>query len=163
MNNNKKQLQLTATTNGSNAELHLHPAVSITAVVVQQHTTFPDNSRRLVCETECKNEQFEIMVLNDVPFIGMQIKFRFIRETIERLSGWKVYLFKMYSPASNSNRMIADRQLKELYITADLLRMPLRAIAKLISSLPYLLSTLSGRVKSAVDGLYKSDKTKLRE
>ncbi|PYI52423.1 hypothetical protein [Paenibacillus flagellatus] len=57
--------------------------------------------------------------------------------------------------------MFADRQMKELYINVDLLRMPLRAIVKLIGSLPDLLSALSERVKSAVDGLYKSDRTKI--
>ncbi|WP_141680194.1 hypothetical protein [Bacillus sp. FJAT-26390] len=103
------------------------------------------------------------MVLKHAPFIGLRFKLKFIRETIEQLSGWKVCLFKMYCPASGSNRIIADRRLKELYIDADLLRMPLRAIVKLIGSLPDLLSTLSGRVKSAVDGMYKPSKQRLCE
>lgn len=152
MNNHQHQFQLPASTNGSKVGLHPHPAVSITTVVVLQHTTFPDASRRLVCESEYRNEPFEIMVLKDAPFSGLRFKFRFIRETIEQLSGWKVYLFKMYSPGAVSGGMFADLQTKELYIDADLLRMPLRAIAKLIGSLPDLLSTLSERVKSVVDG-----------
>ncbi|WP_146000428.1 hypothetical protein [Paenibacillus pasadenensis] len=160
MNNHQHQFQLPASTNGSKVELHPHPAVSITTVVVLQHTTFPDASRRLVCESECRNEPFEIVVLKDVPFSGLRVKFRFIRETIEQLSGWKVYLFKMYSPGSASGGMFADRRMKELYIDADLLRMPLRAIAKLIGNLPDLLSALSERVKSAVDGLYKPGRIK---
>lgn len=160
MNNHQHQFQLPASTNGSKVGLHPHPAVSITTVVVLQHTTFPDASRRLVCESEYRNEPFEIMVLKDAPFSGLRFKFRFIRETIEQLSGWKVYLFKMYSPGAVSGGLFADLQTKELYIDADLLRMPLRAIAKLIGSLPDLLSTLSERVKSVVDGLYKSGRTK---
>ncbi|MEC0208204.1 hypothetical protein P4H70_04515 [Paenibacillus ehimensis] len=160
MNNHQQQFQLPAATNGSKVELHPHPAVSITTVVVLQHTTVPDASRKLVCESESRNEPFEIVVFKDAPFSGLRFKFRFIRETIEQLSGWKVYLFKMYSPGAVSGGMFADRQTKELYIDADLLRMPLRAIAKLIGSLPDLLSALSERVKSAVDGLYKSGRTK---
>ncbi|CAM3647533.1 hypothetical protein [Marinicrinis lubricantis] len=161
MNNHQQQFQLPTATNGSKVELHPHPTVSITAVVVLQNITLPDASRKLVCESECRNERFEIMVPKDVPFSGLRVKFRFIRETIEQLSGWKVYLFKMYSPGAVSGGMFADRQMKELYINVDLLRMPLRAIVKLIDSLPDLLSALSERVKSAVDGLYKSDRTKI--
>lgn len=160
MNNHQQQFQLPAATNGSKVEFHPHPAVSITTVVVLQHTTFPDASRRLVFESECRNEPFEIVVLKDAPVSGLRFKFRFTRETIEQLSGWKVYLFKMYSPGAISGGMFADRQTKELYIDADLLRMPLRAIAKLIGSLPDLLSAVSERVKSAVDGLYKPSRTK---
>lgn len=160
MNNHQHQFQLSAATNGNKVELHPHPAVSITTVVVLQHTTFPDASRKLVYESECWNEPFEIVVLKDAPFSGLRFKFRFIRETIEQLSGWKVYLFKMYSPGAVSGGMFADRQMKELYINVDLLRMPLREIVKQIGSLPDLLSALSERVKSAVDGLYKSDRTK---
>lgn len=160
MNNHQQQFQLPAGTNSSKVELHPHPAVSITTVVVLQHTTFPDVSRKLVCESESLNEPFEIVVLKDAPFSGLRFKFRFIRETIEQLSGWKVYLFKMYSPGAVSGGMFADRKTKELYIDVDLLRMPLRAITNLIGSLPDLLSTLSERVKSAVDGLYKSGKIK---
>ncbi|MFD1135621.1 hypothetical protein [Paenibacillus urinalis] len=160
MNNHQQQFQLSAATNGSKFELHPHPAVSITNVVVLQHITLSDASRKLICESECRNEPFEFVVLKDAPFIGLRFKFGFIRETIEQLSGWKVYFFKMYSPESVSGGMFADRQMKVLYIDTDLLRMPLRAIVKLIGSLPDLLSVLSERVKSAVDGLYKSDRTK---
>ncbi|MFD1127629.1 hypothetical protein ACFQ3J_05480 [Paenibacillus provencensis] len=160
MNNHQQQFQLPAATNGSKVELHPHSAVSITTVVVLQQITLPDASRKLVCESECRNERIEIMMLKDVPFSGLRIKFRFIREIIEQMSGWKVYLFKMYSPGAVSGGMFADRQMKVLYIDVDLLWMPLRAIAKLIGSLPDLLSALSERVLSVVDGLYKPGRTK---
>lgn len=159
MNNHQKQFQ--AATSESKVELNPQQAVSITPVVVLQHTTLPDTSRKLVCESDCRNESFEIVVLKDAPFSGLRFKLRFIRETIEQLSGWKVYLFKLYKTESVSGGMFADRRKKELYINADLLRMPLRAIARLISSLPGLLSVLSERVKSTVDGLYKPSRTKV--
>lgn len=163
MNKNEKQNQLPvvfSNTNGSNIEIHPHVMIAVTTVVVLQHNESSSISQRLICEAECSNERFEIIVLKETAISGIQFKFKFIREAVEQLIGWSVHLFKMCSPASSNDRIIVDRQMKQLYIDADILRMPLRALIKLIGRLPELLAALTGRLKMAVEEFGKLNDSK---
>lgn len=149
-------------TNGSSIEFRQHLMIAVTTIIVSQHTELSGSSQKLICVTELENEQFEINVLNEeVAVAGMRLKFRFIRQTVEQLCGWKVRLFKMCGSAYCSSKMIVDRRKKHLFIDVDMLHMPLRSIIRLFSRVHELLGTFPELMKSVVDGLGKQNNTKL--